>query len=390
MKSLKIYVFIASVLLIFYLVAQYNKPKPTDWSATLRNADKIPFGTYILYHQLNDIFQGAVIQPTRQNAYTVANDTHGNKNTYLIVCNGAELSTYSYKKLIQFVTKGNEVFIAADYFGQTLQKELKIETNSELNLKNTIKISFLRKGLQTNQFALDRNCSNTFFSAFDTTRAGVEGINEFKHSNYLKFKIGKGALYLNSNPLMFSNYSLLHPQGAAYAAAALSCLNNKDYILWDEFYTRKNDENESPMRVFLSNAALRYAYYTAFFSLLLFVLYDIKRRQRIIPVITPLGNSTVEFINIVGQLYYEEHNNTDIAQKKLAYWLEQVRTRYNVKPTETDTDFSQTLSQKSGADPALISKIMQYAPQLQPNAQTSDDELIRLNQLIEQFYAQSR
>jgi hypothetical protein len=43
MKDFKIYIIIASVLLGIYLVAEYNKPKPTNWSPTLFYGDKIPF-----------------------------------------------------------------------------------------------------------------------------------------------------------------------------------------------------------------------------------------------------------------------------------------------------------------------------------------------------------
>jgi hypothetical protein len=53
MKDLKIYIFLASILLVFYVVAQYNKPKPTDWSLTLVNTDKIPFGTYVLFNRID-------------------------------------------------------------------------------------------------------------------------------------------------------------------------------------------------------------------------------------------------------------------------------------------------------------------------------------------------
>ena len=58
MKDFKIYLFIATVLLVIYVVAQVNRPKPVDWNTTLDDNDKIPFGTYVLHQQLKDIFPG--------------------------------------------------------------------------------------------------------------------------------------------------------------------------------------------------------------------------------------------------------------------------------------------------------------------------------------------
>ncbi len=52
MKDFKLYLSVAIVLLIVYLVAQYNKPAPINWQPTLYYKDKIPFGSYILYKEL--------------------------------------------------------------------------------------------------------------------------------------------------------------------------------------------------------------------------------------------------------------------------------------------------------------------------------------------------
>jgi len=49
MKDFKIYISIASALLLIYLIAEYNKPVPINWNPTFYYNDKIPFGTYIVY-----------------------------------------------------------------------------------------------------------------------------------------------------------------------------------------------------------------------------------------------------------------------------------------------------------------------------------------------------
>lgn len=70
MKDFKIYISIAAILLLVYMVAVYNKPGETDWTASLSYNDKIPFGTYILYQQLNQIFPGAKVVKTNSSVYT--------------------------------------------------------------------------------------------------------------------------------------------------------------------------------------------------------------------------------------------------------------------------------------------------------------------------------
>jgi hypothetical protein len=389
MKDLKIYFFIATVLLTIYLVAQYNKPKDIDWTPTLANTDKIPFGTYILYNQLHDIFPNSAITTYREPVYNVISEEGIKNSTYLIICNNAEINKYDYKKLKEYISKGNEAFIAASYFGEGLIKELHVRLASELRSRSATRIGFLSKDLRDRQYDVDLGCSDDYFVTFDTSKAVVLGNNEFGKATFLRFKIGSGALYLNANPGMFTNYSLLHELGAPYASTALSYLQPGKNLVWDEYYTKGREGSESLMRVFLSNDKLRWAFYIAFFSLLVFVLYEMKRRQRIIPVIEPLSNTTVEFANVVGMVYYEQRNNANIAQKQVAYLLEYIRTQFYLKTNAFDEEFIQALTQKSGAKPELVKNLVRQIMQVRNNSRVSDDELINLNQNIEQFYIQS-
>jgi len=144
------------------------------------------------------------------------------------------------------------------------------------------------------------------------------------------------------------------------------------------------------MRVFLSHPELEWAYYIAIFSLLIFVLYEIKRRQRIIPVIEPLSNSTLEFVNVVGQVYYEKRNNDNIAKKQVLYLLSYLRDEYQLKTNKLDKEFTETLTAKLGLDPDFANDFVEFLHYINVQDRINDKELIHLNKLIEQFYIQSR
>ncbi|NCD72316.1 DUF4350 domain-containing protein [Mucilaginibacter agri] len=391
MKDLKIYIVIASLLLVGYIVVQYNRPKTIDWTQTLNNDDKIPFGTYILFNRLHDIFPGANVQTFREPVYNVISD-HGNKpGTYIIICGTANINEYDYNKLVRYLKNGSNVFIAAKDFGTYIKKNLKVETYSDPFNNHNTPVHFLNKYVDsTEYYNTDKYVGNSYFSKIDTAKAIVLGENGSHQSNFIKFNIGKGALYLSANPLLFSNYNILQPKGANYAAIALSNLKNTKDIFWDEYYTQGRTGQESLMRVFLRDPLLRSAFYIAFFSLLIFVLYEMKRRQRIIPIIEPLSNTSAEFAKVVGQVYYEQRNNNNIAQKKATYFLEFVRTHYYLKTNQLSDEFTRTLAQKSGADLALLQNIIAHFIMARTGQPVSDRELIELNQNIEQFYIQSR
>jgi hypothetical protein len=196
-------------------------------------------------------------------------------------------------------------------------------------------------------------------------------------------------LYLCANPKFFSNYSLLKPDGAAYAATALSYIKSTKQIILDEYYTQGDIGDDTPMRLFLSNPALQWAYYIALFSLLIFVLYEIKRRQRIIPVIEPLSNSTLDFVTVVGHVYYEKRDNADIAQKKILYLLTYLRDEHQIKTAVADEEFKERIAGKLGLEPAFANELVNYLRYISVQQKVNDRELIELNKLIEKFYKQA-
>ncbi|MGN6569370.1 MAG: DUF4350 domain-containing protein [Flavipsychrobacter sp.] len=388
MKDLKIYIGIASVILLIYLVAEYNRPVPVSWAETLDRNDKIPFGTYILYNRLEDIFPGSERHTFREPIYNVVNDHELTHGSCIIICDAISLSEVDYNKLSSFVRKGNDVFIASSYFGKGLNDSLKVELQSELK-NDTVKSYFTNNSLGSRQYGIDKRIGNLYFRSY-SNEAIVLGKNSAGHVNYIAYKLGKGHLFLNANPLLFTNYSLLNEQGATYASIALSHVKNDGNLIWDDYYVKGREDESSPLRVLLRNNALRAALYISLFSLVLFVLYEMKRRQRVIPVIEPLKNTTLEFVTTVGQVYYEQRNNNNIAQKMATYWLEQIRSKYRVPTSKLDDEFVDILMKRSGVSEDLIKTIIEQIKVLNENSPMRDKELADLNNNIEQFYLQSK
>jgi hypothetical protein len=393
MKGLRLYLILGGVVMIIYIIAQFNRPKSIDWTETLNSKDKIPNGTFILNERIKDLFPHSQIVTFRQPVYNVIVDDSAKNSSYIIICPGIDLSKDDYKKLIGYIKKGNDVFIAAENFGDRLDTTLDIETKTSMGfIKYPVTpINFVSPHLDSAKYyRVDKGSTNIFFSDFDTTKAVVLGKSIRNKANFLRFTFGSGHLFLLANPKMFSNYSLLKTDGERYAATALSFVKSTPKILWDEYYTQGDVGEDSPMRVFFSNTYLQWAYYITIFSLLLFVLYEIKRRQRIIPVTDPLNNSTLDFVNVVGQLYYEKRNNANIARKQVLYLLDHLRNEYQIKAALGDDEFLEKLTGKLGLDEEFATDFTRYLQFISIQERVSDAELIKLNKLIEQFYIKSR
>lgn len=389
MRDLKIYIGIAVVLTGLYLLVELSKPAPINWNETFYYRDKIPYGTYILHDQLRTLFPGVQVTNTDQNFYDLFHKKEVTNSNYLIVTKSLEFSKYDYSELVNYIKAGNSVFIASSNWQDVLSDTLKIQ--SEVNTKKGEEgLNFTSQKLKRSaDYSFDRFTGSRYFASFDTVRAIVLGKNEFGHANFLRYQFGKGYLYLCANPQVLSNYCLLNSNNADYAAKALSYLPAQQHIYWDEYQNHDIIEDDSPMRVFFNYKSLQWAYYISLASLVIFILYEKKRRQRIIPVIEPLKNATVGFVNVVGQVYYEQRNNLNIAQKKILYFLEHLRAKYYLKTNTLDQEFIEKITLKAGIQPAFAREIVNQVNYINAQKQVTDQELILLNQLIEQFYIQS-
>ncbi len=389
MKDFKIYLFIASAALTIYLVAQYNKPGLVNWKSTMIYQDKIPFGTYVLYHELGEVFPGASVSNTNQPTDRFLKMQGTAPSNYMMLANNITLNHDDYEALVKYIEAGNSVFMAAFEFEGYMADTLHIKVLAEY-AKSNVGINFTSPGIrQAADYKFDKDISNQYFRKFDTTRATVLGKNELNHATFIRFNFGRGALYLCANPHIFTNYSLLSKKGADYAEKALSYMPVKPKVYWDEYQTIGDGQDRSPLRVFFSHESLQWAYYLSLAGLVIFVLYEIKRRQRIIPVIEPLKNTTLDFVNVVGQVYYEQRNNDNIATKKVTYFLEYLRARYYIKTNILNNEFMDTLAHKTGIELNFIQQLIGHINYLSVQPRTTDQELIILNQLIEQFYSKA-
>jgi hypothetical protein len=388
MKDFKIYIIVAGILLGIYLIAEYNEPKPVNWAPTFYYGDKIPLGTYVFYHRLQDIFPGSTVTKTNASFYSILHDTTLNPGNYLVIAKTVAANKLDFTEMVNFIKKGNSIFICAYNFKDVLADTLKLETGFEYQKGNS-SLNFVSKALKRPaDYTFDKDICNQYFQQFDTAKATVIGVNNNGHSTLIRYKFGSGNLFISANPGVFSNYSLLSDVGAEYAAKALSYMPLSKNIYWDEYQNGDIAEDESLARVFFNSPNLEWAYYISLFGLVIFVLYEVKRRQRVIPVIEPLANSTLGFVSVVGQVYYEQRNNTNIASKKITYLLERLREDYRVKTNKLDEEFIDVLNNKLNIDRAMATDLVRFIKNIDAQGYVSDQELIQLNRLIEKIYKQ--
>ena len=118
------------------------------------------------------------------------------------------------------------------------------------------------------------------------------------------------------------------------------------------------------------------------------MVYNAKRRQRIVKIIKPLTNTTVDFTRTIGNLYYETKDHNNLIDKKITYFLEHIRHVYYLDTQLLDDKFMYNLALKTGKDKAETKKIIDLVARLRAKQMCTEDDLLKLNKAIESFYTE--
>ncbi|MGH2642373.1 MAG: DUF4350 domain-containing protein [Chitinophagaceae bacterium] len=390
MKKYRFYIIIG-ILLVLYILLTIFKPKKIDWTVTLERKDKNPYGTYILYHQLKDIFPDAKILADQLPAYNQLSDTNQQHSAYLLIAPQIALHKEDVNRLLHYVSSGNEVFIAAYEISKALSDTLKFEMSGPVQdvfRKDSAMINFTNPLIKSDSGYYFRKFTlNNYFTKIDTARTEVLGMMDKNKPDFIRMRLGKGYLYLHSAPLCFSNYFMLFNHNDQYTASALSYLpRNEKTIYWDEYYKLGTEYAGSIMSYFLTHLFLKWAWWIAIFTILMYLLFASKRRQRVIPELDFKTNTSLDFVKTVGNVYFNKQDNKNIAEKKITYFLENIRTHLYLPTASLNSEFISKLSIKSGISEDKVKKIIDLIIQVRTLNQVSDKLLLQLNYEIEDFY----
>jgi hypothetical protein len=394
-KRSKIALYFIGAVILLMMIAEVTKPKALNWRDSYSAADKIPLGCFVLYNELQTFTNEQILESNVSvYEYLKRLDTLTPK-TLVLINDYISFDNEESDALLNFVENGNSVFISSTYFYGNAIDTLNVSLQRLYSniYKKISHQKFTSPSLEKNNTVFDEVIENSFFESIDTLKTTVLGTMTFKDENdkentninFIKVPFGNknGYFYLHTNPFAFSNYHLLNGN-ENYAATVLSFLPEQQ-LIWDNYYKSGRKVIRSPLRYILTNNALKWAFYVALFSLFLFILFKGKRTQRIIPVIEPLKNSTVEFTQTIGDLYYQHKDYSNIIAKKNQYFFEFVRTSYYLNTNELNPQFINKLAIKSSNTKEETKALIDYIVYLKSKSLHSEKELIQLNKLIEQF-----
>ena len=324
MKKFIPYIFVGLVVsaIILLIFSGDNKVNHQfDGRVTLRAKDKIPYGAFIAFESLKRFFPGASVKISKQEpGYwdSISNDDPA--QAVVIVAPYFNPDEQEMKKLLGFIENGNDVFISTMDISYDATQMMKCDVNSAEGMmyyfeqtegSDLLSVSLARPPFTgKTAYTYPGKRYDFYFYRTDTATATILGYDKSNNPNFIHLKAGKGNLYIHLAPLTFSNYFLLHKNNISYYENLLSVISPATTrIIWDEYFISKRQrrqEKPSWLSAFLKHRALKWALLTALITLILYVLSEMRRKQRIIPVVAKPKNDSLDFVKTIGRLYHDK------------------------------------------------------------------------------------
>ncbi|HFA51919.1 MAG TPA: hypothetical protein ENJ95_23125 [Bacteroidetes bacterium] len=391
--------------------------KRHNWRETYRPDKVEPYGTSIIYGLLEDYMDGDKMKDIKDSlhVYLSKEETSG---SYMYLGPSLWLDSVRISSLLGFVKRGNDAFIFTPYISFELLDSIGHENCIDLTyerdsmdydavdyyLEDTlVQLNLTHRELKRDSGYVYNFRYRTKDEIYDWQYIPPDLFCEWQHEfaslgtlndtliNFAKAEYGDGNFYLHTTPLAFTNYHLVRKEGREYAENVLSHIE-KEPILWDKtkrsfaFPRRRMAFNDTPLKYVLSQPPLAWAWYILLGMAVLYLIFRAKRRQRVIPVLEKNENTSLEFINTIGRLYFINNNHRQLALQKMKLFLGFVRERYNMPTKELNDNFKKQLSVKSEIPLSVIEKIFTVHGNIKRSQFSSENTLVGFHREMEGFY----
>jgi hypothetical protein len=425
-RKSKIYLYIIFGVVGVLLLLETLAPQPLSWEESYTSVDKIPYGAYVLYDQLDELFNEEVESVKVDPVSFLKNHKEETNANYIFINNYLGFDRTEMDDLLEFADRGNKVFVSTQSVTGAFGDSLKLESNPYYSYyeEDTVRVRLNNPLFENRSYIYQKGSSYRHFVSYDTTITTVLGevlpfepvkgylknifgeefgseqesnqtiienaiekskSRQVPQANFIELKVGDGAIYYHLNPIAFTNYYMLQQGKEQYVSEVFSYLNDGP-VYFDDYGKSGRRVVSSPMRFILTNAALKWSWYISLGAVLLYFIFKAKREQRAIPVVKPLENSTVEFTKTIGNLYFQSGDVSGIIHKKINFFLQKLRSKYFVNTEKMNAVFIQRLSVKTGVSQEQTKDVIEYINHLRSKPVHSDYELKQLNKKTDSFF----
>lgn len=388
-------------LFVIGLFASCSNKKKTNWNVGLQREGKQPYDLYLGYHSLGYYYPeaGFMVLNSSTGLETLPQIDREGKAMTVLVGKSIAFSYTERAALLDFVADGNELVLCSGAIDRELLRRFSLReiggyesmplTDANPGKVNKDALSLVL--LPGRRFGIEgRNLRGSFYIT-DTADTTVSVLGKVRDAGtelpYIcRVPHKEGHITFVASPLILSNYFLLQPANREYIQAFWQQIGNRFEMIYWGNYQHRNPEF-SGWNILMRHPAVSAAVLLAILLMVVYLLVESRRKQRQIPEIKPVENSYASFVETVGMLYFNHHDNANLCHKLEQHFLEWVRSRFRLSTEVLDEEFVRLLSGKSGVDAEHTARLVNMIHELRTTTEwVSDSFLFELYTAIHVFY----
>lgn len=395
--------YIILALLWFQSCRQSADQVKTDWRKRYSASSHAPYGFSLMGASMRHLFKGAECKNVTVGSKIFMEDYPYAKAAYVLLAGSVDFSMRELDYFSRWIGRGNDVVIVSERFGERLLGYLNLTDSRYWHMvhdgsvaddmdqskdtsdyyqqfelfqvdggQRTFTIGAYRQKLVSAYFEI-----NSGTASADSFALLYRPISTFETNKYnaLMFRIGAGRLILMSTPLVLSNYSLLQGGNKAYLEQLMSYVS-PDVASVYFAVGQERVADHSVWSILWQYKSIRWAMILALVGGLAYVLFNLQRRQNVIPVVKPLSNDSLSFVETIANLYYTRHDNRNLALKMIQHFLEQLRSQYKMDTSVLDNNFKARLIRRLGASEADVAALLYDIKCVQEDTVIVDDKFL--------------
>lgn len=399
--SIRLYVLGIVLLVAGLVVIEAMRPRPLDLTVRLERSGSAPFDAEVFYESLPAWLRQPV-EPVGRSPFDQLADRTETERTYVFVSRSFEPDPDEAERLLEFVERGNTIFVATQDIGGAFADSLGIpdprwDTEGLAMLyPDLVDFGLGRAELGADSLRLlPPGVAGVYDFPVDVQRRQIVGLDPGRtdvlgtgpdgdEPSFVRIRWGSGSVLVSSTPLAFSNAALTGDgEAAAYVAAVLAAFPDQP-VWWDDRYKPRETHAQTPLRFVLSTPALRWAYGLLLLAGVLFLAFRGRRWQRPVPVIAPPPNAQREFARTVGRLHFVHRNDARLGRQLARSVRDRLRSDLRIEEPAWDDATARLAAARAGVPEDEALGLFRTLARV--HRQPGEVDLVQLDTRIARFF----
>lgn len=394
------------LVMVFGLFIWWSQKKENSWALHFNLYSKDAYGLNLLrellWHQSGD-----KVLMLDEYIDELGEDTLKEYRSYISVSQRWRADSADIEALREFVEDGGQVFLAAQYVANYQLNQL-FDSQVLINPFSVPSDSILlRKAESPNTPFVpiyvrdDKKVIPVYRQSLMVLSSDIKAMitGEDDELIALSLKQGKGTIHFLMEPVMLCNLHLKREEVKALADHFFVSIPDTGGIIWEtgarkearksSSSSRANGPDErslnTPLRYILGQKGLKESWYVLMFSLIVFLAFHIRRRQRAMPLYYPPENNSLEEVKTLSNLYLNRPIPAELVQMKIQYLRFQLKRHFGLRPEDLIQKPERSAS-RMGVRPELVRRIAEKIRLSEKRNDLSEGFVMDLCESINQLY----